>query len=214
MIHAWFRLRMGWSPISLRVSTAADRAAADVRGAPAGAGGRASALRLTGSGVEGNAPNEQGHIVRIKRQLEPQLLFGRGPGGGASLREAASPGALLPFLLLAGRGGSVSRRDHNQLARKRAQLAWARTSKREDQSIPSHSSGGGPGEGLLLEKPPPPERSYRSSCWQVAAALSAAVTITNSQRERAQLTGAYSSDKASTRTPATLREGARGRGFS
>ena len=58
---------------------------------------------------------------------------------------------------LEGRGGSVSRRDHNQLARKRAQLAWGLNSKGKDKSIPSYSSGGGPGEALLLEKRPPPE---------------------------------------------------------
>ena len=107
--------------------------------------------------AKGTRPTRMGANLQKRRPVYSQPLFGRGPGGGASLREAASPGALLPILLLAGRGGSVSRRDHNQLARKRAQLAWARTSKREDQSIPSYSSGGGPGEGLLLEKPPPPE---------------------------------------------------------
>ena len=58
---------------------------------------------------------------------------------------------------LDGRGGSVSRRDLNQLARKRAQLAWGLNSKGKDKSIPSYSSGGGPGEALLLEKRPPPE---------------------------------------------------------
>ena len=62
-----------------------------------------------------------------------------------------------------GRGGSVSRRDHSQVYWKRAQLAWARTSKRAVKPIPSHSSGGSAREGLLLEKPPPsqypPERT-------------------------------------------------------
>ena len=58
---------------------------------------------------------------------------------------------------LDGRGGSVSRRDLNQLARKHAQLAWGLNSKGKDKSIPSYSSGGGPGEALLLEKRPPPE---------------------------------------------------------
>ena len=56
-----------------------------------------------------------------------------------------------------GRGGSVSRRDHNQLAGNRAHLAWARKSKGKLKLIPSYSSGGGPGEALLLEKRPPPE---------------------------------------------------------
>ena len=55
-----------------------------------------------------------------------------------------------------GRGGSVSRRDHNQATGIRAQLTGARTSEGRTKPIPSYSSGGGPGEGLLLEKPPPP----------------------------------------------------------
>ena len=55
-----------------------------------------------------------------------------------------------------GRGGSVSRRDLNLLAGKRAQLAWALNAKRATKPIPSYSSGGGPGEALLLEKRPPP----------------------------------------------------------
>ena len=58
---------------------------------------------------------------------------------------------------LDGRGGSVSRRDHNQLARKRAQLAGACKHEERVNSNPSYSSGGGPGEALLLEKRPPPE---------------------------------------------------------
>ena len=56
-----------------------------------------------------------------------------------------------------GRGGSVSRRDHNQAAGIRAQPAWAHKYAGKDKPIPSHSSGGGPGEALLLEKRPPPE---------------------------------------------------------
>ena len=45
------------------------------------------------------------------------------------------------------RGGSISRRGLNQSTGNRAQLAWARTSKRTNTPIPSYSSGGGPGEG-------------------------------------------------------------------
>ena len=55
-----------------------------------------------------------------------------------------------------GHGGSVSRRDLNLLAGNRSQLPWALISKRKVKPIPSHSSGGGPGEALLLEKRPPP----------------------------------------------------------
>ena len=45
-----------------------------------------------------------------------------------------------------GRGGSVSRRDHNQFAEKRTHLAWAHKSKETIKPIPSHSSGEGLGE--------------------------------------------------------------------
>ncbi len=71
--------------------------------------------------------------------------------------------AVMPFLYSAHpphvRGGSVSRRGLTQAAGIRAQLAWARTSEEADKLIPSYSSGGGPGEVLLLEKRPPPEFS-------------------------------------------------------
>ena len=60
-------------------------------------------------------------------------------------------------------GGSVSRRGLNQPAGNRAHLAWAHKSAGKVKPIPSYSSGGGPGEGLLLEKPPPPEFPNRPS---------------------------------------------------
>ena len=59
----------------------------------------------------------------------------------------------------AGRGGSVSRRDHNQAAGNRTQLAGETTFAETLHSIASRSSGGGPGEELLSEKLPPPEFS-------------------------------------------------------
>ena len=69
---------------------------------------------------------------------------------------ARSHHQLYGYPTLAGRGGSVSRRDHNPLAGIRADLAWARKSEGTHKPIPSYSSGGGPGEALLLEKRPPP----------------------------------------------------------
>ena len=81
------------------------------------------------------------------------------------------------FQPLAGRGGSVSRRDHDQLTRNRTRLAGAYSQKkgaartpatlREKRPLPQNlptvaSSGGGPGEGLLAEKPPPPEHHPRT----------------------------------------------------
>ena len=59
-----------------------------------------------------------------------------------------------------GRGGSVSRRDHNRLAGNRAQLAWAHKSEGSVKPIPSCSSGGSAREGLLSEKPPPSHTSH------------------------------------------------------
>ena len=60
---------------------------------------------------------------------------------------------------LAGRGGSVSRRDHNPQTKKRAHVAWARNSKRATTPIPSYSSGEGVwGRGASLrEAASPPE---------------------------------------------------------
>ena len=99
-------------------------------------------------------PTHMGAQRQRKRQAYSQPLFGRGPGEAASLREAASPG--VPFInTQAGRGGSVSRRDHNLQTRKRAQLTWALNAKEKVKSIPSHSSGGSAREALLLEKRPP-----------------------------------------------------------
>ena len=62
-----------------------------------------------------------------------------------------------------GRGGSVSRRDHNQAYWKRAHSQADPTPKQRPNSIASRSSGGGPGEGLLSEKPPPPEYSHATA---------------------------------------------------
>ena len=50
--------------------------------------------------------------------------------------------------------------------------------------------------------------------WQIAAALSAAVTSTNRQGTALTFQAEPSRKKCATRTPAALREGARGRSFS
>ncbi len=60
---------------------------------------------------------------------------------------------------LAGRGGSVSRRDLIPKTKERALLSWAHKFGARIKPIPSRSSGGGPGEALLAEKRPPPENS-------------------------------------------------------
>ena len=62
-----------------------------------------------------------------------------------------------------GRGGSVSRRDHNQFAEKRTHLAWALKSEGKTKPIPSYSSGEGVwGRGASLrEAASPPGSPYR-----------------------------------------------------
>ena len=76
---------------------------------------------------------------------------------GASRREAAVP-HVVP-LTSAGRGGSVSRRDHSPAAGHRAQLAWAYKSEGTRKPIPSHSSRESTSKALLAEKPPSPTPS-------------------------------------------------------
>ena len=66
---------------------------------------------------------------------------------------------LVAYPMSAGRGGSVSRRDHNQATGNRAQLAWAHKSVGMHKPIPIHSSGEGVwGRGASLrEAASPPE---------------------------------------------------------
>ena len=61
---------------------------------------------------------------------------------------------------------------------------------------------------------PPLISLCRSRRWQVAAALSAAVTTTNYHGTAPTLQAEPTMQKQPTQTPAALREGARGRGFS
>ena len=112
---------------------------------------------------------------------------GRSPSGGfpiALWKPSAPTYKLVAFPTLVGRGGSVSRRDHNQAARNRAHLAWAHKLGGKIKPIPSYSSGEGvwgrgaslreaasppafpyprlfkrerEGRGLSEEKPPPPQ---------------------------------------------------------
>ena len=88
------------------------------------------------------------------RKPIPSHSSGGGPGEALLLEKRHPPEFSLP---LAGRGGSVSRRDLNRAYQRPPALAWARKSEETRKPIPSHSSGGGPGEALLLEKRPPPE---------------------------------------------------------
>ena len=71
---------------------------------------------------------------------------GRSPSGGFALalwKPSPDRSSNHRCPTSAGRGGSVSRRDHNPKTENRVQLAWARTSKRAVKSIPSRSSGEG-----------------------------------------------------------------------
>ncbi len=63
-----------------------------------------------------------------------------------------------------GRGGSVSRRDHNRLAGNRAQLAWAHKFEGSVKPIPSYSSGEGVwGRGASLREAASPPESPQNS---------------------------------------------------
>ena len=72
---------------------------------------------------------------------------------------------LVSYPPLAGRGGSVSRRDHNLLARNRAQLAGGTKPAEASNSNASRSSGEGVwGRGASLrEAASPPESPHRKS---------------------------------------------------
>ena len=94
-------------------------------------------------------------------------------------------------LALHGRGGSVSRRDLNQAAGTRAQLAGGASLEEESSLFP-----------------------IVPSTRQVAAALSAAVTTTKQQEPAPTSQGEPRMQKQTPQAPATLREGARGRGLS
>ena len=76
------------------------------------------------------------------------------------------------------------------------------------------------GEAGAFRSPPPPLRGSHlltgiaPKRWQVAAALSAAVTITSKQGTASNSHGRTSWEEKTSLFPAALREGARGRGFS
>ena len=69
---------------------------------------------------------------------------------------------LVAYPMSAGRGGSVSRRDHNQATGNRAQLAWAHKSVGTHKPIPIYSSGEGVwGRGASLREAASPPESPR-----------------------------------------------------
>ena len=116
---------------------------------------------MTTTNLQEIVPNSHGQSTpKGKTSLFPTTLREGARGRGFS-REAASLASPHRLPMPHGRGGSVSRRDLNQLAKNRAQLAWALNSKGKDKPIPSYSSGGSAREGLLLEKPPPSHPPHR-----------------------------------------------------
>ena len=119
-------------------------------------GGRG--LSSTIRSANGHPPSAEGDKVQL-RALQAR------PKDGARLAALRSPFGNLRAPTYkqyqnptsAGRGGSVSRRDHNQAAGNHANLSGGTNFAEATAPNASYSSGGGPGEGLLLEKPPPPE---------------------------------------------------------
>ena len=168
LLHRWFRLRVGafvtcwrWGNEPLRPPMA---------GTSPFRGGFASGKSFAAT---------ERYIFHPLPRMVPLLLWKEARGGGIAAtskcfvpfrhdqRALRSPfGNLRPIIpqtmwypTLAGRGGSVSRRDHNHPTRNRAQLAWARKLGRKVKPIPNYSSGEGVwGRGASLrEAASPPE---------------------------------------------------------
>ena len=112
---------------------------------------------------------------------------------------------------LAGRGGSVSRRDRDRAHRRHAQLAGGTNDEERINSNASCFPEGSAREGPFSERPPP---SQYAKPWQVAAALSAAVTATELVGDTPNLQAEPTMKRGSTQTPVAFRKGARGRGLS
>ena len=107
------------------------------------------------------------------------------------------------------RGGSVSRRGLNQTARNRTHLnrrnQFHRSNHLKRQLLFGREGSGGRGASLR-EAASPPRVPFRVQRWQVAAALSAAVTITKPIGDYAASQAEPRQKKRATRTPAALRE--------
>ena len=106
--------------------------------------------------------------------------------------------------MLAGRGGFVSRRDHNLLTRNRAHLAWGRKLEEKNKPIPSYSSGGSAREGLLSEKPPPSQLTVSPT--QGRGGSVSRRDHNQANRRHAHSQAEPSQQKHPTRTPTALRE--------
>ena len=113
----------------------------------------------------------------------------------------------------AGRGGSVSRRDLNRLARNRALLAGANCLIESSTRTPAAFRVGARGRGLSLKGRLP--RNLSRPLFSAGRGGSVSRRDLNRlARNRALLAGATCLIKSSTRAPAAFRVEARGRGLS
>ena len=133
-------------------------------------------------------------------------------GRGLSLK-GRLPRNLSRSLFSAGRGGSVSRRDLNRLARNRALLAGATCLIESSTRTPAAFRVGARGRGLSLKGRLP--RNLSRSLFSAGRGGSVSRRDLNQPaRNRALLAGANCLIESSTRTPAAFRVEARGRGLS
>ncbi len=134
--------------------------------------------------ADGPPPSAEGG--KWWRQSRHKLVFRLCGGEAVAFRSPPPPLRAHTYKLvsdetLAGRGGSVSRRDHNRVYRRRVHTAWAHKSERKVKPISSRSSGEGVwgGGASLREAASSPEFPTRNLF----------------RREREG--GAFSSEKAS-----------------
>ena len=91
-------------------------------------------------------------VRKSEETHKPILSHSSGEGPGEALLLEKRPPPEFSHSL-AGRGGSVSRRDHTPKTGKRAQLTWAHKSEGTHKPIPSYSSGEGVwGRGASLRE--------------------------------------------------------------
>ncbi len=153
-------------------------------------------------------PRSGGTKPEATYPAQRQPLFGREGLGERrfSQRSGLSP-RVSPTLTSHVRGGSVSRRGLNQLARNRAHAQAEPSQKQRTPPNASRSSGErGWGRGASLREAASPPESPQPSPRTSAAALSAAVDSTNSQGTAPTLRRNQARSNVLRRTPAALRE--------
>ena len=114
--------------------------------------------------MNGPPPSAEGgeEWRRSRQKLRFSVLRTRPKGFAIALWKPSLPAyKLVSYPALVGRGGSVSRRDHNRAYRRRTALAWAHKSKGTHKPIPSYSSGEGVwGRGASLREAASPLESF------------------------------------------------------